>query len=64
MSWFKICHFEKEGGGCLILWVGEVKRSSLYYLLTLAVPTMYFIGRVTLFFANNFLTEYRNTMEF
>ena len=28
------------------------------------VPTMYFIGRVTLFFANNYLTEYRITMEF
>ena len=26
--------------------------------------TMYFIGRVTLFFANNYLTEYRITMEF
>ena len=25
---------------------------------------MYFIGRVTLFFANNYLTEYRITMEF
>ena len=25
---------------------------------------MYFIGRVTLFFANNYLTEYRVTMEF
>ena len=29
-----------------------------------ALPTMYFIGRVTLFFANNYLTEYRITMEF
>ena len=28
------------------------------------VGTMYFIGRVTLFFANNYLTEYRITMEF
>ena len=28
------------------------------------VPTMYFISRVTLFFANNYLTEYRITMEF
>ena len=26
--------------------------------------TMYFKGRVTLFFANNYLTEYRITMEF
>ena len=26
--------------------------------------TKYFIGRVTLFFANNYLTEYRITMEF
>ena len=26
--------------------------------------TMYFIGRVTLFFANKYLTEYRITMEF
>ena len=25
---------------------------------------MYFIGRVTLSFANNFLTEYRITMKF
>ena len=25
---------------------------------------MYFIGRVTLFFANNYLTEYRNNMEY
>ena len=25
---------------------------------------MYFIGRATLFFANNYLTEYRITMEF
>ena len=25
---------------------------------------MYFIGHVTLFFANNYLTEYRITMEF
>ena len=25
---------------------------------------MYFIGRVTLFIANNYLTEYRITMEF
>ena len=25
---------------------------------------MYFIGPVTLFFANNYLTEYRITMEF
>ena len=25
---------------------------------------MYFIGRVTVFFANNYLTEYRITMEF
>ena len=29
-----------------------------------ALPTKYFIGRVTLFFANNSLTEYRITMEF
>ena len=28
------------------------------------VTTMYFKGRVTLFFANNYLTEYRITMEF
>ena len=37
------------------------------YLMTLAsiwLTTMYFIGRVTLFFANNYLTEYRITMEF
>ena len=26
--------------------------------------TKYFIGSVTLFFANNYLTEYRITMEF
>ena len=26
--------------------------------------TMYFIGRVTLFFANNYLPEYRITMKF
>ena len=26
--------------------------------------TKYFIGRVTLFFANNYITEYRITMEF
>ena len=26
--------------------------------------SIYFIGRVTLFFANNYLTEYRITMEF
>ena len=25
---------------------------------------MFFIGRVTLFFANNYLTEYRITVEF
>ena len=25
---------------------------------------MYFLGRVTLFFADNYLTEYRITMEF
>ena len=25
---------------------------------------MYFIGRVTLFFANNYLTQYRITMQF
>ena len=30
----------------------------------LKCTTMYFIGRVTLFFANNYLTEYRITMEF
>ena len=28
------------------------------------ITTMYFKGRVTLFFANNYLTEYRITMEF
>ena len=28
------------------------------------LPTMHFIGRVTLFFANNYLTEYWITMEF
>ena len=28
------------------------------------LTTMYFIGRVTLFFANNYLAEYRITMEF
>ena len=26
--------------------------------------TMYFKGRITLFFTNNYLTEYRITMEF
>ena len=26
-------------------------------------PTKYFIGRVTLFFANNYLTDYRITMD-
>ena len=30
----------------------------------IAFPTMYFIGRVTLFFANNYLTEYRITIKF
>ena len=30
----------------------------------LFASTMYFKGRVTLFFANNYLTEYRITMEF
>ena len=30
----------------------------------LELTTMYFKGRVTLFFANNYLTEYRITMEF
>ena len=28
------------------------------------LPTMYFKGRVTLFFANNYLSENRITMEF
>ena len=33
-------------------------------LLTWAVHTVYFKGRVTLFFANNYLPEHRITMEF
>ena len=32
--------------------------------LVIQQPTIYFIGSVTLFFANNYLTEYRITMEF
>ena len=38
-----------------------VELSCYYYFYE---ATMYFIGRVTLFFANNYLTEYRITMEF
>ena len=34
------------------------------YKFTPTVTYMYFICRVTLFFANNYLTEYRITMEF
>ena len=30
----------------------------------LCVTAKYFIGRVTLFFANNYLSEYRIAMEF
>ena len=33
-------------------------------LVTIPLTTMYFKGLVTLFFANNYLTEYRITMEF
>ena len=37
-----------------------------FIILSLAIvtSTMYFIGHVTLFFANNYLTEYRITMKF
>ena len=34
------------------------------YQFSLSLTTKYFKGRVTLFFANNSLTEYRITMEF
>ena len=35
---------------------------NVFYAVKTDKP-MYFIGRVTLFFANNYLTEYRITME-
>ena len=34
------------------------------YMYSYFCTTMYFKGRVTLFFANNYLNEYRITMEF
>ena len=40
------------------------QESLFFYNLMNFETTMYFIGRVTLFFANNYLTEYQITMEF
>ena len=45
----KLSHFDLNS------WVAWVETKTF---------TMYFIGRVTQFFANNYLTEYRITMEF
>ena len=47
------------------LWVSP-KIQGFHYITVLPylLTTKYFIGRVTLFLANNYLTEYRITMEF
>ena len=45
------------------LYEGKIWTTKLV-VQVVSITSKYFIGRVILFFANNYLTEYRNNMEF